>query len=749
MAVFCTQLLWSQSNEGTEFWFGFMEHIDVGNNSKAVMISSKSNTKGRLNFPAAGFTRNFDIVAGEVTIIQLPSQAEVIGSETIGNKGIFLESQDPVSVYIHQYANMRSEATLVLPIESIGTDYYVMSYPGVSQFNFTSYSEFLIVATEDNTKVEIIPSAETRQGRKVNLGFTVSLDQGEVYQVQTKDYADDLTGSKIVADKKICVISGNQWTQVPLGCTFMDNLMEQMYAVGTWGSKYVTIPSFNAAYDIFRVMASEDDTNIIVEYTGGTNEYNLDAGKFVEYPLYYVPSVVVSDKPILVAQFNIGSSCSNNAYGDPSMLLINSIEQSRDTVTLFNSAFENIFENYISAIIKTDDIPITLFDGAPIAGQQVLSGVIDNGTFSYFVIDVDPGAHTIISPGCGVIASAYGYGNVESYAYGGGANFKNVNDNPLPDGGCLNDTVFFDSGLSEFRFDVEWDFGEGSSAVGVKAEHIYNTLDSFDVTMDYYDKCLEVAGQNKKTIFITLRDKVFAPDSVIGCENQFIELNATDINGATYLWKGPNNFSSTDQNAIVDSLLIGSAGPYDVIGIVSGCATFPATTAVKINPAPEPTFIVDPIFCSRETSVILDPGEFIAYQWSTGAFSREIEAKTGDLYSVTVTNEYDCPAAAEINIIDICPAEVFIPNIFTPNNDGINDALKVIGIDIVDFKLMIFDRWGGKVFVTESISAFWDGTINGMPMNIGVYTYVTEYTGKNKAGAFTTFTKSGTITLLR
>lgn len=83
-----------------------------------------------------------------------------------------------------------------------------------------------------------------------------------------------------------------------------------------------------------------------------------------------------------------------------------------------------------------------------------------------------------------------------------------------------------------------------------------------------------------------------------------------------------------------------------------------------------------------------------------------------------------------------------IPNIFTPNQDGINDFFKINGLQNGD-KVSIFNRWGQLVFKTEDINNFWDGTtLKGSLCPDGVYFYIIEQKKSAK-------TKTGTLHLLR
>ena len=184
--LFLQAVAWAQTNEGNEFWFGFMEHVDKNQNSKVVMITSKTDATGLVSIPNLGWSTSFSVQANNVTIINLPEYTEFIGSEFVDDNGVLVTSQKPVSVYIHQYSNFRSEATVVLPVESIGNEYYLMAYNGIS-FQGTIYpSELLIVATENETLVTITVSDETQGGLPKGGIKNVVLNRGETYQIQSR-----------------------------------------------------------------------------------------------------------------------------------------------------------------------------------------------------------------------------------------------------------------------------------------------------------------------------------------------------------------------------------------------------------------------------------------------------------------------------------------------------------------------------------------------------------------------------------
>lgn len=73
------------------------------------------------------------------------------------------------------------------------------------------------------------------------------------------------------------------------------------------------------------------------------------------------------------------------------------------------------------------------------------------------------------------------------------------------------------------------------------------------------------------------------------------------------------------------------------------------------------------------------------------------------------------------------PDDIFIPNTFTPNGDGLNDVFRVYGYIVQEMNVMIFNQWGEKVFQTRSQGTGWDGTFNGKPQPSGVYIVVGQF----------------------
>lgn len=740
----------SQTNEGTDFWFAFLEHRDVGQNTMVVMISSLFSTSGVIEMPQNNWKQSFSVRANDVTIITLPSFAETIGSEIITTTGINIKSSLPVSVYLHQYHAFRSEAAVVLPRSSLGNEYYVMTYEGVTWNDVEYPSEFLLVATEDETEIFIELSDGTVKGKTANSSFSVQLDAGDTYQVQGRNGSSDLTGTHLLGDKNFAVFAGNTWTEVPKFCGLRDNLMEQMYPVATWGRQFVSVPNANVVYDTFRLLASKDNTQVSVQRNRSIQNYDLDAGGFIEFNSGEA-AFIRATQPILVAQFNVGTNCSGYNLGDPSMVLLNSIEQTLDTVTLFNSSFEQITENYINIIFKTSDRENVIFDGQALT--NVTSDIFDlaNIDFSYARVPVNSGSHTITSEGCGIIATAYGYGEAESYAYSGGARFSRINADPIVDGGCLNDTIFFDSGLSSKRYSFEWDFGDGELVRTSTTKRIYNELGSYPVRLIITDDCLLLSDTFKKDIQITLRQAVDAIDDLQVCEGQSFILKATDVEKADYIWNGPNNFFAEVQSPNLTSATTIMSGRYSVIGIVSGCATFPAFTEVEVTKTPTPDLGLDTLVCTRGDTfnLVLNPGRFEQYEWQDGSEYPTFEVMDEGTYSVNVVDQFGCEGKDEVSFRLRCPTSIYAPNIFSPNGLSGNREFTVFADQVISGKLSIFDRWGSLLFSSEAPNLTWKGDFKGKIATQGTYVWLLEFEGYRNNGDIYSDITTGTVTLIR
>jgi gliding motility-associated-like protein len=211
----------------------------------------------------------------------------------------------------------------------------------------------------------------------------------------------------------------------------------------------------------------------------------------------------------------------------------------------------------------------------------------------------------------------------------------------------------------------------------------------------------------------------------------------------TYLW----TISAAGENASFEGSEIPvvwngeeGAGISVVASNADGCSSLPASLNMHFNPLPVAAFEADlSPFPSTE-----DPIQFnnqslgsIAYAWNFGdENASEVHHplhrfELPGIYTVTlaVSNEFGC-SDTTTRIVEI-PEDIILPNVFSPNGDGINDVLEVPLSGIKTLLLTIFDRWGNVVFESNQTKFYWDGrNANGERMPAGTYFAVLKAEGE-------------------
>ena len=91
--------------------------------------------------------------------------------------------------------------------------------------------------------------------------------------------------------------------------------------------------------------------------------------------------------------------------------------------------------------------------------------------------------------------------------------------------------------------------------------------------------------------------------------------------------------------------------------------------------------------------------------------------------ALVVKNKWGCSDTVVKSITVAEDYGLYIPNAFTPNEDGINDVFQPKGYGVTKYLLFIFDRWGEKLFTSKDFASGWDGTYNQQPCKSDVYVY--------------------------
>lgn len=405
--------LWcfAQNSTGTEHWVAFMENLNLqfnGPPSFYLAISSEPGASGQVQIPATGFAIPFSIPAGSDTLLALPQNVYYAsGDEVFYNFGIRVVADGPVSVYAYHDRTYFSDASLILPRTSLGVDHLVLAH--VDYFG-ASPSEFVVLATESATVVEITPSVVTVGFRPPGVPFTVTLNQGQTFQLQA---FEDLSGTRVRSldpTKPIALFAGARQARVNCDAGGADDhLYNQVYPLQSWGRDYVVVPFRDRGGDQVRVLAGSDGTVVTI---GGLT-LTLDSGEVAETDILQ-PTRILSNAPIAVGQFNDSQQC-NNADGDPSYTFLPQLSYTDERYLWHSHNAMGTPQHFVNVVVQAGDgVDPVLLDGLDISDQ--FEPVPDVSGWWFAQVSIAEGSHELVSPKP-FQALAYGFGSYNSYAY--------------------------------------------------------------------------------------------------------------------------------------------------------------------------------------------------------------------------------------------------------------------------------------------------------------------------------------------
>jgi gliding motility-associated-like protein len=722
----------STSNKGTEFWTVWMNHVDGTSSNMSLYITGDNNTTGTVDFiDGATASIPFTVTAKTVTVVNIPTSVYLAAGGKF-SKGIHITSLKSIVVYAHIYANARSGATLVLPVNAMGKEYYSINY---TQKPTTAFSAFCIVATENNTSVEITPTAKLTTGEVAGVKFAITLQKGEVYQGLS---STDLTGTHIKSVstategcKKIAVYSGSSWMAITCTTkTSADNLFQQSYPTASWGKNYVTAPLSGRDYDVFRIVYS--DPTAIVKLNGSI----IPQASLVNN-LYYefnssTANNITSDKPIQVAQYavtqgsNANCTTNNETVGDPEMIFLSPIEQGLDHVTLYSTNKQNITQSYINVILPTTAVSTFIYDGNLYSNFSPVAGT----TYSYAQISVNSGTHSI-SASTPFNAIAYGFGNFESYGYSAGTDLKNLNEfielkdpatNTTSSSGCVNITYKPQISIPYQTQKISWDFKNGTPPVvdnapvlkgtvlkGTQTLYIYEynsvvnytASGSYSIVATVLNPTADDCGSDEQIEFDYDISDIPAPTFTASSLNicPATEVSFTDktdtkgVNTKTWLWDFGDGTTGAPANATQNPKhTYTTPGDYKVtLTIVNenGCSQTSPVQVIHVNKPPVAAFTASAPDCetkiiaftdkstSPETAITPD-NKITAWAWD---FGDAINSDTNNPNTVITQN----------------PQHIFkVPGVYTvtlmvTSNTGcsntVTNTVTIHNLPVIDFTL--------------------------------------------------------------
>ncbi len=750
------------STVGKEFCFTiprlytFLDNIYA--NAKLI-ITSTNNCTINLHNSNSSYTQNFNILSSRQNVIDLPIDIFYQGNfETIDNKAAFISSSDSIQAVLSVAgANNTIDLTNLIPIQSLGSDYMVLTYAYGGPTSVTrSKSQFVIVGVEDNTIVKISPSQISNIGT-LSLPFNIRLNKGETFVFQ--GYQDlDLTGSTIHSEgcKKIAVFSGAEFSYISTGCSKVKNgnlLLEQNSPINTLGTLFLFSSAPNMEKEGYKVLATQDNTKVFVN---GVLKTVLNRGNYFE-DFFSNDIIIKTNKPVTVAYLGLSFCDTKQENGGAFISYVTPFEQAIKNSKIITSVSPPaINKQFLQIHLLSKDKNFTIINGKNVGNN--FKSFSSNPAYSFLQLELDTTVHSI-SNSNGFTAQVCGNGTNTfgtSYGYSAGSLLNKSNQYASVNGNssnlqkeflfCPMQAVNFEAVRQDTVFSkVFWHFDDGSIDSGNVVNKTFKDTGCHQVQMiSYYSgssgNCLLGNGATDTTFL-----KVCVVNSLplsIGndtgfCRNRPLTLQSNiNPDGFSYLWS---------TGATSSAISVTETGNYWLELKNGNCAI---RDSVQVTVVDKPVLSIqgDKLLCSGDSILLQNSvnSPTVNYTWNNGKKGYSQWINKPGLYSLSGMDR-GCYAETSINIGELSCPEIYVPTGFTPDGDGRNDIIRPIcaGIDLVYFR--VYNRYGQMIFETREDGKGWNGKLNGIQQSMATYVYVVE--GRDKSGR--QHIRKGTFVLIR
>ncbi len=249
---------------------------------------------------------------------------------------------------------------------------------------------------------------------------------------------------------------------------------------------------------------------------------------------------------------------------------------------------------------------------------------------------------------------------------------------------------------------------------------------------------------NKDTIYITVNPPSITdiPDSYTICRTETVRLGGNPTATGSlfpYFYEWYPDSSLNAYNTANPVAYPENTTQYRLILSTYICKPDTFFVNVNVNPLPDVSAGED-IITGFEEPVTLHASGASEYEWVPDLYLDDNHSENPEAtpeqtitYILTGTDEIGCSAIDSVTITVI--NDIYIPNLFSPNNDGKNDVFKVYGKGIDEISLQIFDKQGKTVFASddkdEIMNKGWNGTYNGKLMPDDAYIWIIKGTFKD------------------
>lgn len=349
---FCTfpEEVAGQDQRGTEFMLSFID-IPSTEGNPLLFISSEERAIVNITIPLLGWDLMRTLEPGQSWKKTLPRALRYNDFFTASHSAVYVTSTSSVSVYVYDGMRTKSSGYMALPFHALSTSYIAVTYGGMRSEN--SKPVMLIIAIMDQTTVDVyykIPSGDKCGVLENGATSNHVIDAYDVYGMAC---SGDFTGTRIVSDKPVVVISGHQNIGV-FDNSGLDTIQEMLIPEEHFGLNYVLI-KHGSKGTINRIVSASDNTQV---NSSIGSSFNLNAFEYVDIDTDDGgQQCISSNNPILAISF--GKSTNKKTTGDSSMCILTA--NNRFTRRLFldfgltDMIGVSVYTYVVSVIHRADD----------------------------------------------------------------------------------------------------------------------------------------------------------------------------------------------------------------------------------------------------------------------------------------------------------------------------------------------------------------------------------------------------------
>ena len=558
VAVWCPGVTYAASSSvpeyipsiGRDFWLTYMSSDGSGTLDLQIMVIPKSD--GSIQLKTVDGTGTETVRLTQAVSANVPFYYSIpagwrntiytTASDVISHSGLHVTSEDTdFTLYMRNRTYLSEQAnsydmSVVFPTQTLGTDYVVQTY-----WLDQSYTEFAIIATEDNTTINIKPRCQTLKSDEISwyaAGTTITktlAKKGDVYLLKGPSADDDapfwnLSGTTIGASKPVAVFQGGMLAFIPEGSGLSgDHIFEQALPVYTWGKRFVAM-NMSAFPDgsidrgskptEYLITAVYPDTKI---YVNGTLFKTLNAGESnflsddetgdpdLTVAWEETPKVIETSQPVSLMGFMVNSQHNpyrlgggaNKYVGEPSMAAIPDVSKGVKEVYYYckDNAVIPLNTHYANIIVRKEGVAGMRLNDDDISAQFTLLAQTFSGSsvqYAYARVQLTNNALNKLSNTGDVpfVAVAYSVLPTKAMSEAGAMAINLVPSAPIVkiDGNEITHDMTLDycnrhpgiefSAIVDYpHTSVKWDLGEGAISTGYSASHMYGaTVGESDAT---------------------------------------------------------------------------------------------------------------------------------------------------------------------------------------------------------------------------------------------------------------------------